>query len=787
MTFNDQNYVDEWYDNVPYLGNWGGEGADWVDLGAIPTRTNINFALATGRSISGRVTTSASVGIADAWVTVYKLDGTGMGAATTESDGTYVFRGLPAGQYILSAENTQGYIDEWYNNVVMATHPDAAGATPVNVTSASASNINFSLALGKTISGTIYNATITAAVVEESVWVTAYDLDGNYIATCVDQEDGAAYLINGLPAGEYLIATSNDLGLVDEWYEDDPFLLDPDGSEAKSVDVRTTNATGKDFTLEMGRTIGGVVTGTGVVPTALSSPTAPLENVEVRIQASTGGLTLGVLTDVDGAYELSGLPAVKYVLYTANDQGYVDEWYDNVAVPNDLYGLGAKEVDLASGDEPAINFLLDPGTVIEGSVIDSQTNQALDEPGMDVEILNGAGDICAYTTVGGETGKFYATWALPDGTYFAKVTDYWGSDYATEWYDDLKCAQYDLASATPITIPAPPAIASIDTVQVNFALDKMNKYDQTDAHITYAGSYTTYSSAPSYGGSYARLTATGASATIWFNGTRLDWITMVGTTTGPAKVYVDADPAFEAVDLTATSASYQVKVWSTGELPRGLHKVRIEWNASTGKYTTLDAVMIDGTIASAPPVVSGISPASGSIDGGTSATISGTGLLGATAVTFDGTPATGISVNAAGTQVTCTTPAHALGAVTVEVTTPSGSDTTTYTYVVPPAYTRYDQTNTNIVKTGIWTNYTSTPSYLGSYGRSSTAGASATIWFTGTQLDWIAMEGSTTGKADIYVDGVKVTGTTPINLTAAPPPISRTSGPPDRCPRLCTA
>jgi hypothetical protein len=122
--------------------------------------------------------------------------------------------------------------------------------------------------------------------------------------------------------------------------------------------------------------------------------------------------------------------------------------------------------------------------------------------------------------------------------------------------------------------------------------------------------------------------------------------------------------------------------------------------------------------------------------------------------------------------MTAVTPAHDVGAVDVRVTTAAGTSENTaaddFTYVVPPPHTRYDQTNPNIVKTGSWADYTSPASYLGSYGRSSTGGASATIWFTGTQLDYIAMKGLTTGYAEIWVDGVKVTGASPINLYSSP-------------------
>jgi hypothetical protein len=77
------------------------------------------------------------------------------------------------------------------------------------------------------------------------------------------------------------------------------------------------------------------------------------------------------------------------------------------------------------------------------------------------------------------------------------------------------------------------------------------------------------------------------------------------------------------------------------------------------------------------PVVTAVSPASGSHLGGTTVTVKGPGFTGASAVSFGGVPVTSaITVNAAGTQITVSVPAHAAGAVDVTVTV-GGSTTTT--------------------------------------------------------------------------------------------------------------
>ncbi len=74
--------------------------------------------------------------------------------------------------------------------------------------------------------------------------------------------------------------------------------------------------------------------------------------------------------------------------------------------------------------------------------------------------------------------------------------------------------------------------------------------------------------------------------------------------------------------------------------------------------------------------------------------------------------------------------------------------------VPAPAAKRYEQTDAHIVKTGVWTPFAKAGASGGSYARSATAGASATISFTGTRLDVVAMKGATTGIVDIYLDDV---------------------------------
>ena len=77
------------------------------------------------------------------------------------------------------------------------------------------------------------------------------------------------------------------------------------------------------------------------------------------------------------------------------------------------------------------------------------------------------------------------------------------------------------------------------------------------------------------------------------------------------------------------------------------------------------------------PTVTGISPTSGPVAGGTSVTITGTNFTGATAVSFGSTAVTNGTVNSTGTQITVTSPAaSSSGTVYITVTTSGGTSAT---------------------------------------------------------------------------------------------------------------
>ena len=91
--------------------------------------------------------------------------------------------------------------------------------------------------------------------------------------------------------------------------------------------------------------------------------------------------------------------------------------------------------------------------------------------------------------------------------------------------------------------------------------------------------------------------------------------------------------------------------------------------------------------ATLAPVIFAVSPSTGPQSGGTSVSITGSNLTGASQVLFGQIPATGVTVNSAN-QITAVSPAvQAGGAIDITVVTPAGQDILelSYTYDAPPA------------------------------------------------------------------------------------------------------
>ena len=172
--------------------------------------------------------------------------------------------------------------------------------------------------------------------------------------------------------------------------------------------------------------------------------------------------------------------------------------------------------------------------------------------------------------------------------------------------------------------------------------------------------------------------------------------------------------------------------------------------AALALIALLILVPAGSALAADPPTITALGVSSGPSTGGTSVIITGTGLTDASAVSFGAAGAAKYKVDS-DTQITAVTPAHDSGTVHVTVTV-GGVPSSTSAADAFTFMTRYDQTDSRFGFAGTWGAFTKASAWKGSYGRASSGGASIAITFSGTRLDWIAMKGTTTGIADVYLD-----------------------------------
>ncbi len=185
--------------------------------------------------------------------------------------------------------------------------------------------------------------------------------------------------------------------------------------------------------------------------------------------------------------------------------------------------------------------------------------------------------------------------------------------------------------------------------------------------------------------------------TVTITGTRLAHATLVTFGGVAGRIIADSSTQITAVsppstgtmDVIVTAAAITTdsgtRITGTSRTGTGTVDIAVTTTAGASKPTAADHY----TYTAPRPAVTGISPDSGSTAGGTTVSITGTGLAGGTMVTFGGVA--GRIIADSNTQVTVTSP-PGTGTVTITVITPAGTSKTTaaghYRYTRRPKRTQ---------------------------------------------------------------------------------------------------
>jgi len=435
-------YIDEWYDDVPVNGYEIPAAAQPVAVTTGIT-AGVNFGLTEGGAIRGVVTDSGGLPLADIWLDAYDVGGTRRQSGLSTTNGLYEIGGLPEGVYFVRTDSGEAnYVDEWFRGIPVEGGSVPGSAEPVIVVSGGAtSNINFSLAPGSRVTGTITKQDNGPL---QDIWVDVYTTRGEWVKTGRSGFNGN-YLIQSLRSGSYFLRTfAEPADYADEWFDDIPAIGTGIPTNAAVLHVPAgATLSNINFALSPGGWISGIVTNTAGLPVTAAG---------INVYSPGGTWVKGATTTVTGTYTITGLPAgTFYVRTTAAELNYVDEWFDNVPALGYQIPTGATPVSVFAGSNTApVNFGLLPGAGISGRVTDTNGT-----PLRDITIS-------AYDE---NHNWLLETWTDDDGLYelrglpapgpFFIATDSANLNYIDLWFQDVPVIGTEIPpEAQPIYVPA---------------------------------------------------------------------------------------------------------------------------------------------------------------------------------------------------------------------------------------------------------------------------------------------------------------------------------------------
>jgi len=422
--------------------------AEMINIVAGETMAGIDFVLRQGAVVEGKVVDfeDEQKPIETALVYAEESETEHVYEGITLSDGSYTVSGLPSGSYRVRAETLDsGYNREYYRNTY---DYDSSEVVELSMEQ-SASNINFNLSEGGSISGTVIRQSEDPELDNQPIkelWVNAYDEENKkWVGNGRTGADGD-YTITGLPTGNYYVRVeTGNTDYPDEYYGDAY-----DRSSAVAVAVIAGQATENiDFSLVAGGTISGLV-----VAVSEQQPVAGLR-VDVY-DFETGRWWANAETQTDGVFIIKRLPAGEYrVRVETYDTEFLDTYNGGAA---DYSSVAPVQVNFEEVTTD-INFSLITGGKISGKVTRASDGESLSDYWV-VAYEHSTGSDVEYAQTGSE--GTYSILRLPTGSYGVRV----------ETGDTVYLKQYYEGTYDPDTARAIAVTVQEETADIDFSLVK---------------------------------------------------------------------------------------------------------------------------------------------------------------------------------------------------------------------------------------------------------------------------------------------------------------------------
>jgi hypothetical protein len=407
-----------------------GTVSSWHEAGSVTVTSgqdtpNINFTLAQGLSISGKVTDDTNKPLKGIDIEIFDFDTEAwIDSNVTDEDGNYKLT-AGAGKYRVGAfPSDPRFTNAFYNNVSSWNE-----ASPVSVTASSnVQNINFRLFEGGEIAGKVIN-TDNNPLPGINVQIFNFDTD-SWVNDRITDSNGDFSIT--VPAGRYrLKALSLDIttSVSGEFY-DDKTRWD-DATIVTVVNGQTTNL--NDIVLGTGQSVAGHV---------LDTQDAAVSGAVIDIfDYDTDSWVDSTVTNKEGLYALKGVKDGSYRLMVSPPPGgnLAVIFFDNASVWDN-----AKRLDVASADLVNINLTLPVGGLIAGNITDITNGDAI--AGIEVSVHDLETGAWVNNGITDGTGS-YSIEVLP-GTYLVR-TDASGKGFVDEFFDNT--TELDLAKPVIVT------------------------------------------------------------------------------------------------------------------------------------------------------------------------------------------------------------------------------------------------------------------------------------------------------------------------------------------------
>jgi hypothetical protein len=409
---------------------------------AVGTTYAINGVDPEGGAIAGKVRTASGRAVQ---ISCLYLTGVSGPAIADSGEGvafgtTYRFTGLLPGTYTVTfAPNCAGgpYENQWYKD-----KPSPAGATRVRITAGhTTSGISSALIDGGSLAGTVTSGgkpVFGMCVFAQSI--SQYLDSGSAVTT-----RAGYYLIRGLNSGRYEVEFAPCNGTS-------PLAALLLGRTVQVTAPRRTN--GVNAVAQLGGTISGQLLG--------DSPAVAQPGLCVDALQASGELGSSAITEQDGTFAITNLPAGKYVVYF-NDTSCAEtptdlasQWYPAAATQG-----SATEVTVTAGKVTALpSVTLAPDGGISGRVTD--TSQQPLSGACVIATPTAAGSLPIYGVTRGSGG--YSILGLQPGRYDVEFSSGCGiSGYLPQWWDKRN---------SPARVDQVPVTSGVTTANISATLHK---------------------------------------------------------------------------------------------------------------------------------------------------------------------------------------------------------------------------------------------------------------------------------------------------------------------------